>query len=240
MVNVALVHSATRYLSIIIGSLILLVGLVGNALIICVFSNRKGKFRKSPCTLYFISMSVIKTVHLIHMLVYFIMSIGFDVDPTLTSLVYCKLRYYLGQAAMPPIIRTLECAAMISQYLATSHKIYYRQKNTHKMARICIFLTLLFWCVHSVPFIILYDIKIMPKTNKTVCDSFSTALRHYSTWFMRILVAFIFPCILLPLFAYLTLRNVRRLTCSSNRQQRIDRQMSLVSLFHLFSHKYKM
>jgi hypothetical protein len=240
MVNVALVHSATRYFSIIIGSIILLVGLVGNGLIICVFSNRKGKFRKTPCSLYFVSMSLIKTLHLIHVMVYFMMSIGFDVDPTLTSLAYCKLRYYLGQATMPPIINTLECAAMISQFLATSQKIYYRQKNTHKMARICIFLILLFWCVQAVPVIIMYNIKIMPETNKTVCDSFSTAFRHYSIWFVRILVVFIFPCIILPLFAYLTLRNVRRLTSNSNRQQRIDRQMFLVSLFHFFSHQYKM
>jgi hypothetical protein len=231
MVNVALVKSASRYLVIIVASLILLLCFVGNGLIMCVFMSRKGKFRKSPCTLYFSSMTVIKTLHLAHILVYLIMSVGFNVDPTVTSLVYCKLRYYFAQATMPQITLTLECAATISQFLATSRQACYRQKNTFKVARICIILTLLFWCLQTIPYLILYKIKTMPETKKSVCDSFNTALSHYTTWFLRIVVVFIFPCTILPLFGYLTLRNVRRLAYNSDRQQRIEREMSSVSLF---------
>jgi len=231
MVNVALVRNASRYLVIIVGPLILLLAFIGNGLIIFVFARRTGKFRKSPCSLYFTSMAVIKTLHLAHILIYLIMSIGFGVDPTLTSLVYCKLRYYIAQATLPQISLTLECAATISQFLATSRQAYYRQKNTHKVARICIFLIVLFWSLQAIPYLILYKIKIVPVTNKTVCDSFNTVLNHYTTWVLRIMTIFIFPCSILPLFGYLTLRNVRRLEFNSNQQQQIERQMSLVSFF---------
>jgi hypothetical protein len=231
MVNVALVRNASRYLVIIVGPLILLLAFIGNGLIIFVFARRPGKFRKSPCSLYFTSMAVIKTLHLAHILIYLIISIGFGVDPTLTSLVYCKLRYYIAQATLPQISLTLECAATISQFLATSRQAYYRQKNTHKVARICIFLIVFFWSLQAIPYLILYKIKIVPVTNKTVCDSFNTGLNHYTTWVLRIMTIFIFPCSILPLFGYLTLRNVRRLEFNSNQQQQIERQMSLVSFF---------
>jgi hypothetical protein len=234
MVNVALVQSANRYLVISVGCLILLLSFIGNGLMICVFAVRNGKFRKSPCSLYFITMAVLKTVHLVHLLPYLIMSIGFGVDPTLTSLVYCKLRYYLAQATLPHISLTLECAATISQFLATSRQVSYREKNTYKVARISIFCTSLFWCLQAIPYLILYKIKTMPTTNKIVCDSFNTALHHYTTWVLRIMTVFILSCTILPLSGYLTLRNIRRFGQNSNRHQQIERQMSLVSFFCLF------
>ncbi len=225
-------QSVSRYLVIIVGSLMLVLGLIGNILIIGVFLNRKGIFRKSPCTLYFVSMSTIKTLHLVHVMIYLILSIGFGIDPTLTSLVYCKLRYYLIMATLPHISISLECAATISQFLATSQKIYHRKKNTIQVARICIFLIIVFWCVQAIPYLILYKIKIMPGTKKVLCDSFNTALRYYTTWFSRIGIILIGRFAILPLFGYLTLRNIRCLKYSSNWQQRTERQMSLVSFCH--------
>jgi hypothetical protein len=231
MVNVALVKNATRYLAIIAGSLILLLALIGNGLVMLVFGRRSGKFWKSPCSVYFTSMAVIKTLHLAHVLVHLVMSIGFGIDPTLTSLVYCKLRHYISQATLPHISLTLECAAMISQFLATSRHIYYRQKNTHKAAYICIFLTILFWNMQAIPYLFLYKIKFVPELNKTICDSFNIGLNHYTIWVLRIMPILIFPFSILPLFAYLTIRNIRRLTCNSSQQQKIERQMSRVSFF---------
>jgi hypothetical protein len=229
MVDVALVQSASRYSVLTVGFLILLLGFVGNALVIWLFTRRVGRFRKSPSIHYFVSMGIIKTIHLVHIMVYLIMSVGFGVDPTLTSPVYCKLRYYLANATLPHISLTLECAATISQYLATSRQASYRKKNTHKRTCICVLLIILFWCTQAVPFLVLYKIKIMPQTNKPVCDSFNTALTHYTTWILRILTIFILPFTILPLFGYLTLRNIRQLRNSSNWHQQIERQMSLVS-----------
>ncbi len=229
--NVALVQSASRYSVLTVGFLMLLLGAVGNTLVIWLFTRRIGRFRKSPSIHYFISMGVIQTIHLVHIMIYLIMSVGFGVDPTLTSPVYCKLRYYLGQATMPHTTFTLHCAATISQFLATSRQASFRKKNTHKRTCICVILIILFWCTQAVPFLVLYKIKIMPPTNKPVCDSFNTALRHYTTWFLRILAIFILPFTILPLFGYLTLRNIRQLGNSANRQQQIERQMSLVSYF---------
>jgi len=48
---------------------------------------------------------------------------------------------------------------------------------------------------------------------------------------LRTLAIVILPYTTLPLFGYLTLRNIRQLGNSANRQQQIKRQMSLVSYF---------
>ena len=229
MANISVVQSVLRYLVMIVGFPMLALGLIGNALAIIVFLHRKGTFKKNPCTLYLIFMCVIRTLQLVHSLIYLILSIGFNIDPTLTSLVYCKLRYYLLHATLPQISVSFECAAAISQFLATSPKFHYRKKNTLRVARICIFLIMMFWFVQGIPLLIMYKIQIMPGEKKPSCDSFNTTLRYYKTWFLRVGMLLITLFGILPLFAYLTLKNIRHLAYGSNRQQRIEQQMSSVS-----------
>ncbi|CAF1076682.1 unnamed protein product [Adineta ricciae] len=173
-------------------------------------------------------MSIVKNIHLGFNLPFLIMSTGFKIDPTLTSIAYCKIRYYLAQATLPHMIRTLECAAIIGQFLATSRQVYFRKQNTHTIVRICICLIVLFWCLQGVPNLILYKIQIGSANRTAVCNSFNKRLNDYTTWFSRILSIFLFPCIVLPLFSYLTLRNVRRVTNATNRQHKIERDMSLL------------
>jgi hypothetical protein len=129
-------------------------------------------------------------------------------------------------------VYTLECAAIISQFLATSRAAHYRRKSTHASARVCIAISVAFWCLHGVPYLILNTIKVVPPANQTRCDAFNAALRHYTTWVGQNLFTYLLPGSILAIFGYLTLRNVRRLgndTTGLQSREKIERQVSSVS-----------
>jgi hypothetical protein len=235
MASVVYLQSASLYLSLIMGCLILLLGTIGNILNVLIFINRTGTFRTSPCSLYFIAIAIINTLHMLHGLPHRILSGGFDIDATVTSLIFCKLRQFLV-LSLPFMRNTLSCIATISQFFATSRQIHYRQKNTHKVARLCIIICIIFWFLHATPYLIIYKIDIVSETNKTRCDAFNKTLKLYTSWFVFNILTYIVPGIIMTAFGYLTLRNVRHLGNDLNRSQtreQIERQMSLVSYFLL-------
>ena len=130
------------------------------------------------------------------------------------------------------MMNTLNCTAIITQFFATSHQVHYRQKSTHKAARLCITVCIIFWLLYAIPYLVLYKIDIVSTSNKTRCDSFNEALSYFTSWFAFPVLTCILPTIILAVFGYLTLRNVRRLgdySSQSQRHQQIERQMSLVS-----------
>jgi hypothetical protein len=235
MVSVAYLQSASLYLCLVMGCLILFLGTIGNVLNVLVFTNRTWTFRTSPCSLYFIAISIINTLHMIHGLPHRILSGGFGIDITLTSLVVCKLRQYLI-ISLPFMRNTLSCLATISQFFATSRQVHYRKKNTHKAARLYITVCIIFWFLHAIPYLVFYKIDTVPMTNKTRCDGFNKALSYYTSWFVYNVLTFILPGSILAVFGYLTLRNLRRLGNELNRSQvreQMEQQMSLVSYFSL-------
>ena len=129
---------------------------------------------------------------------------------------------------------TLACVAATTQFFATSRQIYYRQKNTHKTARFCITICIIFWLLHAIPYLVFYKIDIVSITNQTRCDSFNKVLSNYTSWFVYNMLTFILPSSILAIFGYLTLQNVRRLKEYSNQSQihqQIERQMTSISYF---------
>jgi hypothetical protein len=235
MVSVTHLNSASLYLSLVIGCPIFLLGFIGNILLILVFTSHKVSFRKSPCSHYFVAMAVMNNLHMLHGLPHRILSGGFGIDATLTSLVYCKLRQCLIMS-IPFMRNTLSCIAVISQFFATSREARYRQKSTHKAAYSCITICVIFWSLHAIPYLILYKIDIVPTTNKTRCDAFNRALSVYTSWFVYNVLTFVLPGSIMAIFGYLTLRNVRRLGTNLNNLQmrlNVEHQMSSVSSFSL-------
>ncbi len=235
MVSVAHLRSAGLYLSLIVGCLILVLGTAGNILSILIFTSRKTTFRTNPCSLYFIAIAIVNTLHMLHGLPYRVLSGGFGIDPTVSSLVFCKLRQGLV-SSLPFMRNTLSCIATISQFFATSRHVHYRRKSTLTAARLYITICIVFWILHTVPYLVVYKIDIMPTTNTTRCDAFNKHLSYYTSWFAYNVLTFILPIGILIVFGYLTLRNVRRLgndLNQSQKRQNIERQVSLVSYFVL-------
>ena len=87
---------ATQQVNIYLRSIIFVFGLISNILNIIVFLSLQT-FRESSCAFYLTAMSFVNIVQIFVGLLSRILSVGFGVDWTNTSLAYCKLRYYLVQ-----------------------------------------------------------------------------------------------------------------------------------------------
>ena len=77
-------------------SLTLIAGVIGGFFNIIVFLSLQT-FRQSSCAFYLTIMSIVNIGQLFTGLLSRIMISGFDIDWTVTSLFYCKFRYYCFQ-----------------------------------------------------------------------------------------------------------------------------------------------
>lgn len=82
-----------RYLNIYLGSFMLVAGLFGSSMNIWLFTRHY--FKKSPCSRFILASSVFDILHLIVALFFRILADGFNIDPASTSIIGCRIRYYL-------------------------------------------------------------------------------------------------------------------------------------------------
>jgi len=85
--------SIGQYLTIYLGSFMLSAGLLGSCINLWLFT-RHG-FRKSPCSRYVVGSSVFDIIHLIVALLLRILADGFNIDPASSTVIGCRIRYYL-------------------------------------------------------------------------------------------------------------------------------------------------
>lgn len=85
--------SIGRYLNIYLGSFMFIVGVLGSSMNIWLFTRRC--FHKSPCSRFILASSIFDIIHLIVALFYRILAEGFNIDPASSSVIGCRIRYYL-------------------------------------------------------------------------------------------------------------------------------------------------
>jgi hypothetical protein len=85
--------SIGRYLNIYLGSFMFIAGLLGSCINLWLFTRHY--FRKSPCSRFIVVSSVFDIIHLIVALFFRILADGFNIDPASSSVMGCRIRYYL-------------------------------------------------------------------------------------------------------------------------------------------------
>ena len=85
--------SIGRFLNIYIGSFMLCAGLLGSCINLWLFTQHR--FRKSPCSRFIAASSLFDFIHLIVALLFRILADGFSIDPTSSTVIGCRIRYYL-------------------------------------------------------------------------------------------------------------------------------------------------
>ncbi len=125
MISLTHLHSASLQLSLVIECLILLLGTIENILNVLICMSRKPTFQKSPCSHYFVIITIMNNLQMLHGLSHRILSSGFSIDATLTSLVYCKRRQCLIMSVLF-MRHTLSYIATISQFFSNSLQVSYR------------------------------------------------------------------------------------------------------------------
>jgi hypothetical protein len=223
----------TRQVNIYFGSLILILGVIGDAMNAIIFANIKTGPTQNFCAPYFFAIAMVDLVCLLIGLLSKILASGFGIDPTVSSIAFCKFRIFFVNT-VPLISTSLTCLTAITQFLVTSPLAHYRTKVSWRFVRWTILFTVLFWFLHGLPYVLLYTIRLSPTTNIPVCNSINFVLNQYTTWMTFNILIFIVPVLILAIFGYLTYRNItssNRVVLDQRRTagQRIEQLLTVVS-----------
>jgi hypothetical protein len=208
-----------------VGMCNLLLGVVGNAAVILVFSKLRT-FQGNQCAFYLIIESMSNIGLLIAVYPSRIVTAWFGVDLVLGSLVWCKIRIMLLQACGLCSVYTIALLA-IDQYLATNVHYRLRQRSTLKLAHRATLANVCFVVLHSVSFLIFVDIQ--PSMGCTVYDPI---VKRYYSYFYYSFASSAFPLTVTITFSLLAYHNVRHLVRLQLPvvRRRLDRQMTSMTL----------
>jgi hypothetical protein len=229
----AQLQHATQQIIIYFGSFTIILGVIGNTLNAIIFANVRATFARNFCSRYFIVTAITDSLCLLIGLLSKILSNGFAIDPTVSSIVFCKFRNFFVNTA-PLISTSFICLAAITQFFVTSRHASYRQKISLRLVRWTILFTVLFWTLHGLPYIILYTIRLSATTNMPVCNSVNLIFNQYAAWMTYNILIFMVPILILVVFGYLTYRNIASTKPAPLNQQRatgqrIQQQLTVVS-----------
>lgn len=104
-----------QQLTIYVGFMLLFSGVVGNGMNIFIFAYVQN-YRQTPCTFYFLVESINNILHILINLTSRIVSAGYGIDLTRTSVLWCKARYFFfGFLGLNSL--SCSCLAIIDQFL---------------------------------------------------------------------------------------------------------------------------
>ena len=200
-----------KEMSVYFGIAFLVAGTIGNILTILVFLSLRT-FRQNSCAFYLTIMSVVNIGQLATGLLTRIMTTGFGIDWTQTSLFFCKFRYFLFPATSL-ISFTCICVATIDQYFATCSRPRLQQLCNIKLAQRLSAFFIALWALHGIPYLILFErINIFSPDKVTViCATTNTIFVKYHSYFISLCLTAFFQLVLTIIFGILAYSNVRTL-----------------------------
>ncbi|CAF3926387.1 unnamed protein product [Adineta steineri] len=214
----------SQQITIYLGLFLLITGVVGNGLLILTFSAVRT-YRKTPCTFYFLIRSADNIAFILINLISRIVSAGYGIDLTRTSVVWCKIRQYFV-LTLGFISFTCSCLASIDQFLATSRNANLRRLSNIKWTYRIIVTVLIVCCLHGIPAIIFDD--ILP--NIQMCGITNGNYSIYITVYV-LTFSCIGPIIIMVVFGYLTYHNIHSTRFLA--EQQADRQLAQMVLMEV-------
>ena len=204
---VAYLELIAKEMSIYCGIPILVGGTIGNVLTIVVFLSLQT-FRRNSCAFYLTIMSVVNIGQLTTGLLARIMTSGFNIDWTQTSLCFCKIRYFIFPATSL-ISFTCICLATVDQYFATCSRPQWQQWCNIKLAQRLSAFFIVLWTVHGIPYLILYDQIGASNSSRVSCTTVNTIFNKYRLYFVSLILTGFLPVALTLFFGALAYYNVR-------------------------------
>lgn len=220
---------------IISGTLMFLLGLIGNLLNIYIFTrwsysgkNSKNFYsQRNNLPLYLLTSSVSNLIVIIYPLLTRILVDGYQFQLTPNqSYLLCKWRYY-ALHTFDLLSLACICMAIFDRYLVTSRKVYLREfiPKTNRTIFHILFVFLLI-ALHNIPLIIYFDV-----TEAGRCSIFSLIYSYYYLYVFQICLHGVVPILFLSIFGLLTLKQLRKLNQNIRSNHRnIDRQLSRMLL----------
>ncbi|CAF2406175.1 unnamed protein product [Rotaria sp. Silwood2] len=163
-------------------------------------------FRKTPCTFYFIIAAIHECGQFMTALGPRVIAAYLDVDMTRTSVVWCKLRYFL-LSSFSEIPLICACLSTIDQFLITSQHVRFRQWSSIKNAYRVSLSVVIIWWLHGTLW--LFYQNMSPITG--VCIYTNDVFYAYTGFFLGI-VLWGTPIIIMTIFGILGYQNVKKTT----------------------------
>lgn len=185
------------------GPILITIGSINTVLNLMVFT--KVTLRKNPCTICFVAVNIFNFAYFYLGLLPTTLAAGYNIDPSVTNISYCRFRYYIGEVLAGGISICLILAA-IDRTLITSPNAGTRQRSTHRFVIISMIIMVLFWSICNVHVLIFVDI-IQYEPNYSACYYQPGGYTIFISYYL--LVAYgILPPLLLSIFGIWTMRNI--------------------------------
>jgi hypothetical protein len=178
-------------------SIILILGNVGNCCSAIVFSRR----RQNSCAMYLLGAALMDIIYLTFSSTLYLVSLQ-HVVLTSSSLVFCKLAFYLSQA-WGQIGRYFIVLACVDRFVMTTNNIRLMVLNRPLVVRYIMVFVVLFW--HIFPFHVL----ILSTITNGQCSQFGVYYIVYHIYLVVLLC--IIPFASRSIFGILAYRNIKRL-----------------------------
>ncbi|CAF0970484.1 unnamed protein product [Adineta steineri] len=224
-----------QQMTIYLGIPILISGLIGGLINVIVFLSLQT-FRQNSCAFYLTIMSIVNIGHLSTGLLTRILISGFNIDPTQTSIFYCKFRAYFVQVCISMSL-TCMCFATIDQFLATCHSQRWQQWSNIKVAHRLIIGSLIIWLLHGIQYWIYYNLVKLVTTSQNTCISTNYIFQLYNIGVYSIILNGLLPIFISILFGLLAYRNVHDLSYRTIPlvRRELDKQLTVIVLIQVIS-----
>ncbi|CAF1197740.1 unnamed protein product [Adineta steineri] len=173
----SLLVNIAYYITIYIGIPLYICGIFGSILNICIlFANRQN-----PCTFLLIYSSIVDFLVLNVGLLPRILSVGFSIDPTLTNLMWCKIRTY--GLRITTLIAIYSVSLMsIERFFSSCRTVRWRQLSNISFVRWITFLVTFIIATEGLPFFILTQI-LRSSTSISCTPMYNLIFAKYASFF---------------------------------------------------------
>ena len=173
----SLLTSIVYYITIYLGILIYIFGFFGSLLNIRIlYSNRNN-----PCTFLLIYSSIVDCFVLNVGLIPRILAVGFDIDPTLYNLIWCKIRTYGVRISSLIPLYTL-CLMSIERLFVSCRTVRWRQLSNISFIHWATFFVSLAIIIEGLPFLILTQI-LQTSTSPVCTPMYNLIFSKYASYF---------------------------------------------------------
>ncbi|CAF3641113.1 unnamed protein product [Adineta steineri] len=183
----------------------------GTGLTLNILVFRRPFLRRESCAVYFFWSTCYSLLVVFVIMPIRILSDGYSIDISIYNIVICKTEAYIFH-----VIRTISVwlilMACIDRYFNSSSKAQIRRMSSLKIARIStVFISILIIILYS-PMMIYFDLTYSMNGSGNIvaaCSSRKGICRSFDAFWYMILYS-LFPSLLMLLFGFLTILNLRR------------------------------
>ena len=208
---------------------LLTAGLISNLALILIFLTLRV-FRENQCAFYFTVESIANIGLLLLTSPAFIYEYLSAQDPSLFSIVWCKIQSSMSQTLGLCSLFTV-CFLAFDQYMSTNPRPHFRQISSLKLAHRLTLVNVCFVLLHTIPFLIFTEMR-----HGELCTIYNVVLYIYLTYFYYPILSAAIPLLITLTFSLLAYRNVRRIIRQRIHvfRRRLDRQLTAMVLARVF------